>query len=667
MQSGTEYAPAQFGSWATQTDLDTRYDAAKPDLVLITLGADDVQFHSIVTSCVENSYEHYFHLADLACVRGNPGDTITDDFLDVFSTKVVASYKTLVEWIQERAQANGVPVPKVVFTTYPDPLPPNGAKCPDTSYLYSRQVRYLASLVTQMNGTITETIKGLDDPNVAVADVSDAYTPQGQNHRWCSRDPWAYGLSIIHVTDPFSIESQAPFHPTPAGRRASPSTSCRCSTAGSSRRDLDVARLTTRWPLGQSSRPHLQPQRHAACRTEGRRGHVRRRSVLHLGRRRHDRRGQRVPDPEVGCRRPGARLARHAEPRRCAGRRPGMSGAGPRRPALHPLPVRRSGAAGQRLRLLPAARQRRDQPGDRGPRRRRLPASWGHRRAADRSEPWHAVDAVADPADAGGADRQGDRRHRLRDGCRLRPTSARPPRPRAPGEWGGGFSAGASAFRAIITFPPTERLQPGESTGLRFRMDAPANPASATDEVAWNSFAHTEFFQSGAAVAQLPATEPIKVGIAIVYGGLTITKTVDDPSGASAGLEFDIQYDCTVVPERGGDPVTVASGTVTVADGASGAVDSVPAGATCAVWEPDARGLVSNVPGPSDGVDDRHRCHGGRRDGGHRQLGATPADDHDDGHPRAPATPPRPPRPPRPQQQRRRRRATSEPAEAAPV
>ena len=166
----------------------------------------------------------------------------------------------------------------------------------------------------------------------------------------------------------------------------------------------------------------------------------------------------------------------------------------------------------------------------------------------------------------------------------------------APGEWGGGFSAGASAFRAIITFPPTERLQPGESTGLRFRMDAPANPASATDEVAWNSFAHTEFFQSGAAVAQLPATEPIKVGIAIVYGGLTITKTVDDPSGASAGLEFDIQYDCTVVPERGGDPVTVASGTVTVADGASARVDSVPAGATCAVWEPDARGLVSNVP-----------------------------------------------------------------------
>ena len=220
VQDGTEYAPAQFGDWAMQADLNERYDAANPDLVLITLGADDVQFHSIVTSCVENSYAHYFHLADLECVRGDPGATITNDFLDVFSTTLVASYKTLVDWIQQRAQANGVPAPKVVFTTYPDPLPPSGAKCPDTSYLYPGQVRYLATLVTQMNDTITETIRGLDDPNVAVADVSHAYTPQRQNHRWCSRDPWAYGLSIIHVTDPLSIESQAPFHPTPAGQES---------------------------------------------------------------------------------------------------------------------------------------------------------------------------------------------------------------------------------------------------------------------------------------------------------------------------------------------------------------------------------------------------------------------------------------------------------------
>ena len=113
--------------------------------------------------------------------------------------------------------------------------------------------------------------------------------------------------------------------------------------------------------------------------------------------------------------------------------------------------------------------------------------------------------------------------------------------------------------------------------------------------MAWNSFAHTEFFQQGPTVAQLPPTEPIKVGVAIVYGGLSITKTVDDPSGESDALEFDIDYECTVTPE-GGSPVVVASGTVTLAGGATADVPTVPAGASCAVWEPDAQGLISNAP-----------------------------------------------------------------------
>lgn len=220
VQDGTQYAPAEFGDWESQTDLNERYDAAAPDLVLLTFGADDVHFSGIVQACVENSYEAYFDLADLECVRGNPGDTIRTDYLDLIGSELEANYRTIVEWIGERAQANGVSAPKVVFTTYPDPLPPRGTKCPDTSYLDPRQVRYLATLVTRMNAEITSTIEGLDDPNVAVADLSDAYTPNGTNHRWCSRDPWAYGLSIFHLTDPASFESQAPFHPTPRGQRS---------------------------------------------------------------------------------------------------------------------------------------------------------------------------------------------------------------------------------------------------------------------------------------------------------------------------------------------------------------------------------------------------------------------------------------------------------------
>jgi len=219
VSDGTTLRPAEFGNWDTKQDLNPAYDAAKPDLVLITLGADDVQFVHIVEACIENGYEYALDLTNLACTQANPGAAIQQDYF-AFLPTLERNYATLTRWIEERAQAHHDPVPKIVFTTYASPLPPNGGPsgCTDVSQLYPEQVRYLSSLVGQLNQTITSTVRGLRDPNVAVADVSRAYTPGRANHRWCTRDPWAYGLSIYSVLSPSSFESQAPFHPTPAGQ-----------------------------------------------------------------------------------------------------------------------------------------------------------------------------------------------------------------------------------------------------------------------------------------------------------------------------------------------------------------------------------------------------------------------------------------------------------------
>ena len=214
-----EYRPAQFGNWAAQTDINQDYDSAAPQLVIITLGADDLQFVSIVEDCIENAYEYYWDVAEMHCVDHNPGSTIETDFVNAVQT-LEQNYVTLVSWIKERAQANNVPEPKVVFTNYPNPLPPDGTKCPDTNYLYPDQITYLSSLVDQLNGIVVDTINGLDDPNVAVADISGAYTANDANHIWCTDDPWAYGLSIYSVSSPSSFESQAPFHPTPDGQES---------------------------------------------------------------------------------------------------------------------------------------------------------------------------------------------------------------------------------------------------------------------------------------------------------------------------------------------------------------------------------------------------------------------------------------------------------------
>jgi len=68
--SNTTLRPAEFGDWSTKSDLNADYDAAKPDLTLVTLGADDVQFVAIVEACIENAYQYYLNVADSsACLE----------------------------------------------------------------------------------------------------------------------------------------------------------------------------------------------------------------------------------------------------------------------------------------------------------------------------------------------------------------------------------------------------------------------------------------------------------------------------------------------------------------------------------------------------------------------------------------------------------------------
>ncbi len=212
----TTLRPAQFGDWADHKDLNADYDAAKPDVVVVTMGADDVQFVEIVEACIENGYEYYFDLtATLDCTAQNPGTTVTTDFVDQLPT-LEDHDRTLVSWIKARAQADGTPSPGVVFTDYYNPLPTPGRTCPDVSYLYPKQTAYLSGLLQTLDDHIVSTITALDDPDVSVVDIASAL----DGHRFCSTDPWAYGLSIYKLDEPTSAWSQAPFHPTPAGQQA---------------------------------------------------------------------------------------------------------------------------------------------------------------------------------------------------------------------------------------------------------------------------------------------------------------------------------------------------------------------------------------------------------------------------------------------------------------
>jgi lysophospholipase L1-like esterase len=218
---GKTRRPAEFGNWTTKQDLNAEYDKADPDLVLVTLGADDAQFSAVVENCIKNAYKYKFYLASEECIPANPGTTIQQDFLDFIPT-LRRNYATLISWIDARAAARkpSGPPPKIVFTTYANPFPSPGTTCNDVNYLYPEQISYLSSLVNEMNTVIIQSIPTLGSSNLAVADLSKVYEPPGQDHRWCSNDPWVYGLSIYSVYHPSSFNSLAPFHPTPRGQQS---------------------------------------------------------------------------------------------------------------------------------------------------------------------------------------------------------------------------------------------------------------------------------------------------------------------------------------------------------------------------------------------------------------------------------------------------------------
>jgi hypothetical protein len=246
--AGLPYRPAQFGNWFGGTNLNAAYDAAKPDVVIVTFGADDVSFADIVTFCAtgytladaaqvealarspdrsrqlrENfrrrfpSAEAWARRAPRAatssyCVEGSPGSQIVSLFWDpINSGQIAGNYKSLIAAIKARGAQAGK-VPKIVFTTYHQPLPSDAQsdECPDLGDLSRAEIDYLITLEQTLQATLVAAVSGID--GVSVADISGVV----KGHEYCTSDPWTYGLSVLAL----NTDSLAPFHPTPSGQAA---------------------------------------------------------------------------------------------------------------------------------------------------------------------------------------------------------------------------------------------------------------------------------------------------------------------------------------------------------------------------------------------------------------------------------------------------------------
>lgn len=244
--AGAEYRPAQFGNWLGLSGLNAAYDAAKPDVVIITFGADDISFADIATYCAtgytsDEEVAAIFSAPDRSrqlranfvkrfptttawlnrapraesasyCTAQNPGAPIISLFWDpINSGEIAGHYKSLVAAIKERGAKAGK-VPRIIFTNYPQPLPSplQAEDCLDKGDLTRAEMDYMITLENTLNATLVAAVAGMD--GVTVADISKAE----QDHEFCTKDPWAYGLSVLLHND----DSLAPFHPTPPGQAA---------------------------------------------------------------------------------------------------------------------------------------------------------------------------------------------------------------------------------------------------------------------------------------------------------------------------------------------------------------------------------------------------------------------------------------------------------------
>jgi hypothetical protein len=194
------------------------FDSHNPDVVTLTLGADDINFSDWVRKCYSPSSP---------CNTDVNTQTIASEL-----TTQQLDLRTVLRELDRRAGIAGKTV-TVVVTNYYNPFTPSYTQCADTDasplqgnwpligISYDEQT-WITSQLTTLNQNISNEVSyaWANDAHLAMrlADVSAALA----GHQFCTPDPWVYGPSINYPNFP-GIQpgtNPAPFHVTPAGQMA---------------------------------------------------------------------------------------------------------------------------------------------------------------------------------------------------------------------------------------------------------------------------------------------------------------------------------------------------------------------------------------------------------------------------------------------------------------
>jgi PKD repeat protein len=231
-----------FANWsrAGESPPNAEYDNAHPDLVTLTVGANDVNFGGTVGWCYLSAKGIALGLPDYErCDESRFRRSTTFPYSDAHVDKRLRLQRAALERTLSEIRSRGVAtgkVPLVAVTTYYDPFPASDKRCRDILPkktligqfgLTWGEIKWLRGKLKVLNQNIRDVVSKF--PNVTVVELTNALD-KSPGHRWCSGNPWVYGPSLMlesggkwsntqHAANENDF-NPAPFHPTLKGQAA---------------------------------------------------------------------------------------------------------------------------------------------------------------------------------------------------------------------------------------------------------------------------------------------------------------------------------------------------------------------------------------------------------------------------------------------------------------
>lgn len=176
------YGPQEVNGNSIPPQLDRAYATGTPDLITVTIGANDARWSRFVTECYQ--WDCGSRLDDLRVTA-----YLADLRWELYQTMV------------KIRNLSGTTLPRVIFTGYFVPFNPTGPSCADTRNFTAAEMTWMNAQVGKLNQVIRRSVAHYNFATYAPVDFA--------GHELCSNSPWIQG-----------VQAAAPMHPTAAGQTA---------------------------------------------------------------------------------------------------------------------------------------------------------------------------------------------------------------------------------------------------------------------------------------------------------------------------------------------------------------------------------------------------------------------------------------------------------------